>query len=454
MVQKSIEPARPASLARTLFGFSAPVNRRTYVLAGISLGIAKLVLDYGAVALLSPGTWSLAAYLTPGRAVLELGGQGASPALPWVLLSILLPFTWAGASLTLRRAVNAGLAPAFGLLFFVPFLGYLFMLLLAVLEPRRQPRERGEKRLDLGERRSVFALLFSLLVAVPMVGLGTLALESYGFGLFVGTPFVMGMVSGFVHNAERPKRVTATLAHAWLAVALAGAVLLGIALEGVVCLMMAAPLGFILSGLGALLGRSLAQTGQYAVRSIALLTFALPVSAWMETGAPEGELRMVLSTIEIDAPPERVWPAVLAFPPLDAPAEWYFKAGVAYPTSATLSGEGVGAVRRCRFSTGDFVEPITHFEPPVRLAFDVTEQPAPMLELSPYADLHLPHLDSALESRRGEFRLVPLPGGRTRLEGRTWYALKMSPVFYWGWQSDLLIGAIHRRVLEHIRAQL
>lgn len=46
--------------------------------------------------------------------------------------------------------------------------------------------------------------------------------------------------------------------------------------------------------------------------------------------------------------------------------------------------------------------------------------------------------------------LVPLPGGRTRLEGRTWYTFHMHPQAYWTLWSDLSIHTIHRRVLAHV----
>ena len=75
-----------------------------------------------------------------------------------------------------------------------------------------------------------------------------------------------------------------------------------------------------------------------------------------------------------------------------------------------------------------------------------------MRELSPYHHVHPPHLeDASLISRRGEFRLVALPGGRTRLEGRTWYTFEMYPQGYWTLWSDACIHTIHRRVLRHIK---
>ncbi|HBI42403.1 MAG TPA: hypothetical protein DDY78_06020 [Planctomycetales bacterium] len=54
-------------------------------------------------------------------------------------------------------------------------------------------------------------------------------------------------------------------------------------------------------------------------------------------------------------------------------------------------------------------------------------------------------------SRRGEFRLTALDGGRTRLEGATWYTNRMWPAFYWRLWSDAIIHRIHLRVLNHIK---
>jgi hypothetical protein len=59
---------------------------------------------------------------------------------------------------------------------------------------------------------------------------------------------------------------------------------------------------------------------------------------------------------------------------------------------------------------------------------------------------------SFLRPRRGEFRLTRLAGGRTRLEGTTWYENRMWPAAYWRGWSDMLIHEIHLRVLRHVRA--
>ena len=110
----------------------------------------------------------------------------------------------------------------------------------------------------------------------------------------------------------------------------------------------------------------------------------------------------------VKAPPEKVWINVVSSRIFLA-KDWIFKLGIACPTCATIEGMGVGAIRHCNFTTGPFVEPITVWDAPNRL-LDAVSQPPPMKELSPY-DIHPPHLDGHLESKRGEFLLERMEGG-------------------------------------------
>jgi hypothetical protein len=182
-----------------------------------------------------------------------------------------------------------------------------------------------------------------------------------------------------------------------------------------------------------------------------LSAIVLPLAATVLVPPSPPPVREVVSAVEIAAPPEVVWRHVVGFPPLSPPREALFLAGVAYPVSARIDGHGVGAVRRCEFSTGAFVEPITHWDEPRRLGFDVSASPPPMEEWSPYARVFAPHLATGFRARRGEFRLVALPGGRTRLEGSTWYTLEIRPALYWTPWADAFVHRIHLRVLEHVR---
>ena len=44
---------------------------------------------------------------------------------------------------------------------------------------------------------------------------------------------------------------------------------------------------------------------------------------------------------------------------------------------------------------------------------------------------------------------MPLPAGRTQLEGTTWCEQPLEPAIYWKTWTDWLVPAIHRRVLAH-----
>ena len=74
-----------------------------------------------------------------------------------------------------------------------------------------------------------------------------------------------------------------------------------------------------------------------------------------------------------------------------------------------------------------------------------------MNELTPYGHIDPKHLHGYFVSEHGQFALTELPGGRTRLEGTTWYKHGLWPAAYWQVWSEAIIHRIHLRVLRHIR---
>ena len=178
---------------------------------------------------------------------------------------------------------------------------------------------------------------------------------------------------------------------------------------------------------------------------------AAPLLAGLDRARGPTVLYEVDDSVSIEAPAATVWHDVVSFSALAPPTEAMFRLGIAYPRRARIEGTGPGAIRRCEFSTGTFVEPITRWEAPRRLSFDITAQPVPLRELSPYGRIEPPHLVGYFRARRGEFRLADLPGGRTLLTGSTWYELDIEPRAYWAVYAHAIVSAIHRRVLGHIK---
>jgi hypothetical protein len=271
------------------------------------------------------------------------------------------------------------------------------------------------------------------------------AFLSYALGLFVLLPVCIGVVAALLANSFDDQRRGKTVA--LLSLLASALILVVIRIEGVICLLMAAPIAIPLALLGVALGNTI-RNPKHALAPALLLA---PLLSGVETQLPNRPaLRSVETIVDIQAPPETVWRHVIEFPDLPQPREWYFQAGIAYPIRARIEGRGPGAIRYCEFSTGPFVEPITTWDEPRLLAFRVTSNPEPMRELSPY-DIHPAHLHGWFDSKRGQFRLEPLPNGGTRLHGTTWYTQRLQPEPYWSMWTDAIIHRIHQRVLDHIR---
>ncbi len=458
-------------MARTLellAGLRKRVPRKPYLLWGLALAVLKFAVDTAIVYGFTHKTWTPLGYVIPS-VILREGAVGSAPGAMHVLLVILsMPFLWVGLSMSVRRAADAGISPWFGVGFLVPLLNYVTILALCILpshgdarwDPggsayRRSGREEegppSGVELPPDVRAALLGVLASIGVGVSMVGLSVYGFGLYGTALFFLTPFAMGAVTAAVYNARGTRSMLYTLLLTGAATLLTGSIILLFALEGVLCLAMAFPISLAISLLGALVGRAIVTSSRDSGHHSVLFMAALPLVAAGEAKLAVPLLRDVTTSLDIAAPPAVVWPHVVGFSDLPEPPGWQYRLGIAYPMRAKIDGEGVGAVRRCEFSTGAFVEPITAWDPPHRLAFDVTRQPPSMTEWSPYAHVNAPHVEGYMTSKGGEFRLTELPGGRTRLEGTTHYTLAVYPEIYWRPYAEVLLHGIHRRVLEHIK---
>ena len=442
----------PASL-RLWFGLSDPIDRRTYFVTGLGLMAVKYLSDSAVVWAYTGRVWSPLDYANPVWFVRERALHGVPPAVLLALAVWALPFIWIGVGMSVRRAADAGRSPWLALLFFIPFVNYLLMLGLCLPDtaPRRVwSRESPDPVLNERWRSGLLGVAGALAITIPSVLLSVYWKRNYSVGLFLGTPFTIGAISAHIYNRHHPRSVADTSKVVLIALVLAGCTLLLFAAEGGVCLAMAFPIAAVVAMLGGLLGRAIAVHGAEPPSRVGLAALFAPLLVAIEPPA-SAPPREVVTVVEIAAPPEVVWRNVVTFPDLPRPTEAAFRMGVAAPLGARIEGRGVGAVRYCDFTTGSFVEPITRWEENRVLGFAITRQAPPMREWSPYRDVNPPHLDGYFRATRGEFRLTALPGGRTRLEGRTWYEVRMAPQLYWTIYADRIVRSIHERVLRHIQ---
>jgi len=452
-----------------MWRWQGTIDRKSYAMAGCTAFVLKYLLDKFVAFAVFGRIWYLWSYWQPlGPDVRVNAIPSDTRAFVGTLLILALPFIWLGVTLTVQRLRDAGKPLWLVVLFFVPVVNLLFFLLLCAMGSHSAGAQREAmpwpetRMLDRWIPRSAVgaaAVSFALTIAIGFLFtvLGTEVLRSYGWGLYVALPFCLGLFSVLVYSYHEPRSFGSCMSVAVGPIALQGAVLILLMIEGLVCILMAAPFALVLSALGGMLGYAI-QAGYWlhkgtpAMLSIVFLFAPAFQSAeyWAKLRPETFEVR---TAIEVNAPPEKVWNEVVAFAEIPPPKELLFRAGIAYPIRAEISGHGVGAVRHCIFSTGPFVEPIEVWDEPRLLKFGVTANPAPLNELSPYGNIQPPHLHGYLVSKQGQFLLTALPGGRTRLEGATWYQHTMWPAAYWHLWSDYIIHRIHLRVLEHVRTE-
>ena len=296
--------------------------------------------------------------------------------------------------------------------------------------------------------------IIPIAIGVILLTIGVKFIESYGIAIFLLLPFFIGVLTSILYKKYSPENYSLkkSILVSFINIIIISLSILFVGIEGLICIVMASPILLLFVAIGACLAYIYSDKGVRNSNAIILFFSVSILGLSFAEKDKEPSISEVKTSIIIDAPIEKVWENVVTFPQLEEPTEILFKAGIAYPINATIDGNGVGAIRYCNFTTGSFVEPITTWNAPTHLAFDVLEQPAPMKEIS-FWNFDAAHLHDYFVSKNGEFRLKKINDNTTELIGTTWYTHKIYPEFYWRIWSNQIIHQIHYRVLNHIKNQ-
>ena len=243
----------------------------------------KFGLDWLVAQVIFDRPWTLYNYVAlPGQALHVLALPDEDRIFFGTLLALALPFILIGVVLTVRRLRAAGLPDTLVVFFFIPVVNLFFFIILSVLPnrpeetgvavdpelaelmgPERFARFRSTcRRITHGNRTpsAALALTVSVPLAVPgFVFLSVTLLHSYGWGLFVGLPFCLGLGTVLLYGAAQPQSFGSCIGVAMVAATLVGMFALVLAMEGFICLIMAAPIGYFLVFMGTLVGIQFTQ---------------------------------------------------------------------------------------------------------------------------------------------------------------------------------------------------
>lgn len=383
-------------------------------------------------------------WLLPLRSLTLLPNLGVLTAAVSFALSLVI--AWGLALLSFRRASWSGGGYLLAALAIVPMVQIAAIALL-LIQPRLSTKTADEPEAGVDVRDMMQGVLAGVAIIVLAVLISAVTFGAYGWGLFVMTPFLVGTTTGFLANRRRSLSFGQTSMLVMGATIIGALALILLALEGLVCILLAAPLGAIVAIAGGGLGRAAARVGRkkdQPLMSLAILPALFALEAAMPPFAPIA----TFEAIEIAAPPSAVWHALTDSSPIADGPGVVGLSGLAYPVRGRLLSAGVGAVRLGEFSTGVARERVTQWQPERRLSFTVVDQPPAMEEMSPYRKVHAPHVRGYFDTAETRFDLEPLANGGTRLTARATHILKMDPVVYW---EPVARWAIHLNVMRVLR---
>ena len=301
-----------------------------------------------------------------------------------------------------------------------------------------QPAEPTSTQLFLTVLGGIAAAngIAGLLMALAkwLSGLHNPSLSLFVGATFIVVPLMMGIVSAFVWRKLPLK--TGSLLLLSLINTIVGLILAAVFFsEGVICLLMAAPLvwGFLL--LGTLIGWQIVQPRTPKVLRVSVTPVLIGMLA-IDCLASHGYERTVETRRVISAPPAKVFPHVVAFPKIDEPPSfWLCRIGLPAPEVVTVRGSR----RDCIF-TGNliFQERITENVPGKRLTFEITHQP------------DHPEILGHAQVEKGQMELIDNRDGTTTLIGRSWYRLYVHPAWYFDRWAQGIGHAVHERVFDNI----
>jgi uncharacterized membrane protein YhaH (DUF805 family) len=386
-----------------------------------------------------------------GALAMRSGGSNAALALAFAGV---LAVAWLLTALAFRRAADADVSRWIAVFAIAPAVQIPAILYLSLVPSR--PAVAAPAVHDAGRpewiavAQGVFAGMALTLFAVAV---GALLFGAYGYGVFMVAPFVIGAVAAYFVNRDHDVGGWQTAKWVALATLLGGIALVAVALEGIVCIVMAAPLEIGLALLGGLLGRAIALSGKSSPRQTMSAVAVLPLVFTVETVLPASTQFETSATITVSAPADIVWKSLVRIDLTDAPVALPFRLGVAYPVRGEVIGEGVGATRIGEFSTGVSRQRVTEWVPGRKLTFVVLDDIPAMHELSPHAHVHAPHVVGYFRTIQTSFELVPRGDGGTDILERTSHALRLEPVLYWLPLARRVIAENNARVLAHIKRQ-
>ncbi len=224
--------------------------------------------------------------------------------------------------------------------------------------------------------------------------------------------------------------------------------------EGVICILMLAPLWLVSGALGAAATYKFRRLIRDSRKYCMALMIAPLLAMQLEPMIPVPETTMQVSrSIVVEASPEHIWPLLRGIPDV-RPGEGRWNVsqdliGVPRPLGARLIGEGIGAERLASWDRNiHFRERIVEWRLHRRIGWEFSFDD---ISAWKFTDRHLTPDSAYLRVTRGGYSLQPVDAGHTRVTLDTRYWMKTPVNVYSALWGELILGDLENNLLALIK---
>ena len=315
-------------------------------------------------------------------------------------------------------------------------------------EHELEHRREHELALEQVERKTLLRGLLAGGFTAAAFGLGGFLLLRDNTGAMGGVLFLLlPLASGFA-TALVARRRNILIASLIVGVLICAAVLLATGKEGLLCVLMAAPLLGVGLALGAVAGYLFRRFVLNRFRNPGILSLlVLLVAPLFLVGANSAEepsrrtprTETIINALVVDASPETAWKVIKSMDSVHASKPLLMKLGLPVPTSCVLQKEAVGGKRTCYFDSGYIEETITEWDPPSSMKVAITATNLPGIHW-------LTFKEASYEIKK--------ENGRTVITRSTTIVSRLSPAWYWQRLESLGVETEHEYLFEQVRNEI
>jgi hypothetical protein len=307
---------------------------------------------------------------------------------------------------------------------------------------------------------SVIALLYGLWARVtfqsPWQDVWDLALGTITLGFCFAVPMAIGALTVFFAPKQYKTSWLYALFMPWAPCVLLGGAVLLFGWEFIICVVMALPIFFTLSSFGGLIMMAIFKSSQNkaAQNTMLGLVVVLPylITPLEKQLPPPDSIRTVETQIEIQADHDTVWRNVVSVPEIresEQSFSLFHLLGLPRPIEATLSYEGIGAIRNAKFEEGlAFSEIIQQWEDQEQIRFQIEVAPSVSVQ-PPLTQIGGQYLDVF----EGGFTIEPIGDDRVILHLSSQHRLSTTFNFYGGLWTDWVMRDLQNYILRVIKAR-